>query len=460
MRVKDGNIRTREYWNLDFGSPIPGQPSRAEEERLADELGALLTDATRIRLRSDVPVGSYLSGGLDSSIITALARRLHSDELCTFSVTFDRGDLDEQEYQLRVSRRIGTQHYAIHANDQRIAEVFPEVVFHAETPLLRTAPAPLYLLSRCVNDNGLKVVLTGEGADEILGGYDIYKESKVRLFWARQPESQMRSLLLKRLYPYMPALQSQSAAYLRRFFRPADLSDPFDSHRPRWQLTASLKQLFSAEVRNQIYGSNERNEIRSAVPSQFLTWDWLSRAQYLESKFLLPGYILSSQGDRMAMAHSVELRPPFLDHRIAEFACRLPATMKVKVLTEKYLLKRAARSLLPDEVVRRPKQPFRSPDATSFFACGTHEYVLEALGQDAINKAGLFDRQKVAALTQKFRAGRASGTRDNMALVGVLSTQLLIERMARQCRAPENFSSSAGRPQTSHGASIHFAGEL
>jgi asparagine synthase (glutamine-hydrolysing) len=103
---------------------------------------------------------------------------------------------------------------------------------------------------------------------------------------------------------------------------------------------------------------------------------------------------------------------------------------------------------------------FRSPDATSFFARGTHEYVLEALGQDAINKAGLFDRQKVAALTQKFRAGRASGTRDNMALVGVLSTQLLIERMARQCPAPENFSSSAGRPQTSHGASIHFAGEF
>jgi asparagine synthase (glutamine-hydrolysing) len=206
--------------------------------------------------------------------------------------------------------------------------------------------------------------------------------------------------------------------------------DPFDSHAPRWHLTSSIKQLFSDEVRSEQGASVTPRRLHDAVPREYFEWDPLSQAQYLEAQFLLPGYILSSQGDRMAMAHSVELRPPFLDHRIAEFACRLPATMRIKVLAEKYLLKRVARRLLPPEIARRHKQPFRSPDGESFFAGQPQEYVLDALSPDAVRQAGIFDPAKVTALVHKFRAGRASGARDNMALTGVLSTQLLIRTMS------------------------------
>lgn len=429
LTVKDGEVRVREYWRPDFGATIVAPTSR-DEQRLGEELLELITDATRLRLRADVPVGSYLSGGLDSSLITALARNVHSGPLRSFSVTFDRCDLDESEYQHEVSAYLGTSHEALRASDEQLAAAFPEVIRHTETPVLRTAPAPLFLLSRRVRESGFKVVLTGEGSDEIFGGYDIYKENKIRRFWAAQPDSRLRPLLLKRLYPYMPSLQAQSGVYLRQFFLPADLQNPFDSHAPRWDLTTGLKLLFNERVQNELRGNDSWAVMRDAVPEQFYSWDALSRAQYLETRFLLPGYILSSQGDRMAMAHSVELRPPMLDHRVVEFALKLPARMKLKVLSEKYLLKRVASRLLPDRVVHRPKQPFRSPDGSSFFAGAAEDYVFDALSADAIKSAGLFDPAKIGTLVNKFRSGRASGTRDNMALVGVLSTQLLVRTMA------------------------------
>jgi asparagine synthase (glutamine-hydrolysing) len=164
---------------------------------------------------------------------------------------------------------------------------------------------------------------------------------------------------------------------------------------------------------------------------EFCQWDPLSRAQYLESRYLLPGYILASQGDRMAMAHSVEARHPLLDHRVVEFAASLPPTMRIKVLQEKYLLKRVARRLLPEQIVHRPKQPFRSPDGQSFFAGAAEDYVLDVLSPDALRKTNLFNPEKVAVLVNKFRSGRETSTRDNMALVGILSTQLLARSLGR-----------------------------
>ena len=176
----------------------------------------------RSPLRADVPVGSYLSGGLDSSIITALAQKFVGSSLCTFSVAFeDPAALDESSYQQEVVRSLDTKHQMIRCSTADIGEVFPDVVWHSERPILRTAPAPLFLLSKLVRDSGFKVVLTGEGADEFLGGYDIYKEArkkeKIRAFVASQMDSKRRPLLLKRLYPYLQGIQRQSPAYLQAF---------------------------------------------------------------------------------------------------------------------------------------------------------------------------------------------------------------------------------------------------
>jgi asparagine synthase (glutamine-hydrolysing) len=426
----DGGHRLYQYWSPDY--QVPTEP--VDEDRCAEELLELLVDATRIRLRSDVPVGAYLSGGLDSSIITAIVKSIAKERLRSFSVTFGDPEFDESGFQQEVVRFLQTDHVGVHCTASDISRVFPDVVWHAERPIVRTAPAPLYMLSKLVRDNGYKVVLTGEGADEMFGGYDIFKEAKIRAFWAAQPESSRRPQLLKRLYPYLPNVKSQPDAFLRGFFRVGtDSSNCFFSHLPRWELTARLKLLYSDNVRDELRGYDPLDELRASLPGSFAGWDGFSRSQYLETSILLPGYILSSQGDRVAMAHSVEGRFPFLDHRVVQFASRIPPRLKMKVLNEKYILKRAAGHLIPPVVKRRPKQPYRAPDVASFVGPrGTlPEYVETLLSPERVKQDGVFNPAAVTQLLAKARAGKVSGIRDNMAFVSVLSTQLVIEKFVR-----------------------------
>jgi len=435
---QDGRTSTECYWQLDFEPDATGRT----EQQWADELIELLADATRLRLRSDVPVGAYLSGGLDSTLTTALVQRTTDAPLRTFSITFERPEFDESDYQRRAVDVLGTDHQAIRCCDRDIGQVFPAVVWHAERPLLRTAPAPLFLLSELVHDSGFKVVTTGEGADEMFGGYNIFKEAKVRRFWAEQPESTWRPLLLKKLYPYLPALQAQSLAYQKAFFhvRPDDLADPLFSHLPRWEMTSRLKALLAPELRAATAGQDGYGACRAALPEDFARWPAFCQAQYLESTIFLPGYLLSSQGDRMAMAHSVEGRYPFLDHRIAEFAARMPPRLKMKGLREKHLLKRAARDYVPEAVLRRTKQPYRAPDAASFFPRNNGrrppEYVRELLSPERIGRDGLFRPEAVEPLVRKATRDGLVSQRDNMALVGILSTQLIVDQFLRNNRPP------------------------
>ena len=245
--------------------------------------------------------------------------------------------------------------------------------------------------------------------------------------------------MLKRLYPYLQSLQEQPSAYLQAFFRvaPGDLSSARFSHLPRWELTSKLKSFLSSDVKDALRGIDGRSSLERSLPEAFAGWDGFSRAQFLEATGLLPGYLLSSQGDRMAMAHGVEGRFPFLDHRLVELTARIPPHLKMKVLDEKYILKRAAGHLAPSSVLRRTKQPYRAPDAVSFFDPSQRRarapYVDEALSPGAIRDAGLFDPTAVGMLVDKARNGRTIGARDNMALVGVLSAQLWHDQFIR-CR--------------------------
>jgi asparagine synthase (glutamine-hydrolysing) len=429
MTVDAEGLRVRPYWDQQFEkSSAFVDPS--EEQIYADELLDLLVNATEIRLRSDVPVGAYLSGGLDSTVTTALVKKFTNAKLRTFSISFDDPEFDESPFQKEAVRFLDTEHQDIRCTKNQIAEVFPDVIWHTEKPVLRTAPAPLYLLSRQVRQSGYKVVVTGEGADEMLGGYDIFKETKIRRFWESQPDSKMRPLLLRRLYPYLENIQNQPDAYRKAFFHihvDRDL-EPFFSHIPRWQLTANLKTLFSDSVRAEIGGDTGHSKIRARLPKSYASWDSFRQAQYLETQYLLPGYILSSQGDRMAMAHSVEGRFPFLDHRVVEFAARLPVSLKMKVLNEKYLLKRCAAGLIPASIAKRHKQPYRAPEACSFLQPAAREYLGALLSPEQIRRDGIFDASAVAMLQAKFQKGAAIGIKDNMGLVGVLSTQLLIHQ--------------------------------
>lgn len=426
-------VKVERYWNLDYTVDDSLRGQRAQ-----DELFSHLLAAAQIRLRADVPVGSYLSGGLDSSVIAGLIARHTDTPLETFSVTFEDADYDESGFQRAVADHLGTRHRSVPCSTEAIARMFPDVVAHAETPLLRTAPAPMWQLAGLVRESGYKVVLTGEGADEMLGGYDIFKEAKLRRFWARQPESKLRPQLLKRLYPWMKQMRAQPLSYLRAFFHvnEADLASPFFSHLPRWRLTQQLKGMFSADVRATLGDHDPLEELRARLPRSFAQWDPFAQAQYLESTTLLPGYILSSQGDRMAMGRSIEGRYPFLDVRVMEFAARLHPDVKMKVLDEKHVLKRAAGSLIPDAVRNRPKQPYRAPESQSFFASASapggararQAYISDLLSRDALASSGLFDVDAACAVVEKARRGAAVSARDNMAFVFVLSTQLLRDR--------------------------------
>src|ERR1700730_13180575 len=255
MTVDLGGATVQPYWDQQFET-TSGVVDPSQEQAYADQLLELLISATQIRLRADVPVGAYLSGGLDSTITTALVKKFTNAQLRTFSVTFDDPEFDESSFQKDAVRFLDTEHQEIRCSKNQIGEVFPDVIWHTEKPVLRTAPAPLYLLSQLVRKSGYKVVVTGEGADEVLGGYDIFKETKIRRFWESQPVSRMRPTLLRRLYPYLQNLQNQPNAYRKAFFHiNVDRNlQPFFSHIPRWQLTASLKNLFSDSVRAEIGG--------------------------------------------------------------------------------------------------------------------------------------------------------------------------------------------------------------
>ncbi len=423
MTLEGEQEQRRRYW--DWAYPRDGDFAAASDDELAEQLHDLLEDSIRLRLRADVPVGAYLSGGLDSSALAALARRQVGDSLATFSIGFEDGSLDEGAFQREMAAHLGTRHSHARFRNSEVAERFPDTIRHTESPVLRTAPAPMGALSALAREQGYKTVLTGEGADEVLGGYDLFKEAKIRRYWARDPDSERRAALLKRLYPYLDLTQRQSQAYLKNFFGVGlDQPDYFGfSHLPRWTTTAKCKEFFSPALREQL-GADAQAALQHGLPPAFPAWHSFNRAQYLEAKLLMSGYLLSSQGDRMLMANAVEGRFPFLDHRLIEFAARLPPRLKMRGLCEKYLLRRAVGRYLPPRILQRAKQPYRAPDIPAFFSERTPEYVTALLSEDSLRRYGYFEPNRVGLLLKKIRAGRAIGYKDNMALVGILSTQL------------------------------------
>lgn len=415
----------------------PPGPASLGLDEAALQLRGELARATRLRIeRADVAVGSYLSGGLDSSLIAALAREVRPGHLDTFSVRFDDAEFDETKWQKLVVERLETEHHELRVSARDIARVFPEVVEHAERPLLRTAPAPLYLLSRATRACGTKVVVTGEGADEMLGGYDLFREAKIRAFWARDPDSKLRPRLLERLHPYLRRSPAAAREMARRFFAQglSETDHPAYSHLPRWRSASALKRLFSRELRETLRDEDPIARLLATLPLDFPSLDLLAKAQHLEVKTLLSGYILSSQGDRALMAHAVEGRFPFLDAGVVAFCSELPARYKLRGLDEKHVLKRAARGLVPDEILARAKQPYRAPDAACFVGGDAPDYVSELLCPEAVSSAGLFDPVAIERLLAKCRSRANEGplsNADNMALVGVLSSQILWDRLIR-----------------------------
>ena len=424
-RFDGARLQSRRYWDIDLSPENVDADLRLGEA--VDRLGAALGDAVRLRLRADVPVAAYLSGGLDSSLICALAQEQLGGTLGTFSVSFAQARYDEGEYQHEVAAALRTAHRSVRIEDREIGALLPAVVRHAEQVLLRSAPAPFLQLSRLVRSAGIKVVLTGEGSDEIFWGYDLYKETAVRRFWARQPGSPHRPRLFQRLYPYLQ-LSRQSPEMLRQFFGLGlEEPDAFDfSHRIRWTNSGRVSRFFSADFAERTRDCDPAAAVRDSLPPRVLSWPALPRAQYLEMQTLLSGYLLSAQGDRMMMANSVEGRFPFLDHRVMELAARMPPGLKLRVLDEKHVLKRFAAARVPARVLQRPKIPYRAPIAEALTGPDAPAWAKELLDRAAVDAVGVFDGARVGKLVEKLAARRAEPSEaDNMAVIAAATTQLL-----------------------------------
>ena len=420
-----GPEAVRRWWDLEFG-----ETDARDDDELVEELRQLLDDSVRLRMRADVPVAVYASGGLDSSLIAGLARPYAGRGLTLFGIGFEDGRYDEGEYQRATASALDAELIQTSMRRETIAELLPTAVASGERPTLRTAPAPLLQLSASVHAAGTKVVLTGEGADELFAGYDIFREDKVRRFCARQPESKIRPLLYGRLNEYLHQDLRRLTPFLARFYGRGllETDDVFYSHRIRFENGARLIRTLGLADSGADTGTY-LDGLAKRLPPGVHGYAPLDRAQYLEVVTFLEGYLLHGQGDRMLMCHSVEGRFPYLDHRVAEFAATLPSRLRLRGLREKVGLRRVSAGVVPEAVRTRKKWPYRAPIAEPLLSTPGGRSLLELLEPRQVEAAGIFDPRSVANLRAKLDRQDATAVSevDEMALVGAVSTMLLHE---------------------------------
>ncbi|WP_417861333.1 asparagine synthase (glutamine-hydrolyzing) [Winogradskyella sediminis] len=427
MQLSSNSKTIKTYWELPLSTPENYKYKTVSEA--AETFETLFTDAVKLRLRADVQVGAYLSGGLDSSITTSYIKKLSPKQLHTFSMGFTDKVFDESDFQNTAKDYFKTQHTSITCSPKAISDNFKAVVWHSEAPLLRTAPTPMHLLAKSVKEHHIKVVITGEGADELFGGYNIFKETKIKHFWAKDPKSKYRPLLLKKLYPYIPQISKANNAILKLFFgyKLNETKSPIYSHLLRWNNTSRLKNYLSKNYKSAIQDHHPIKDIEMQLEAKFKNLDYLSKAQWIEFNFFMSKYLLAAQGDRMAMANSIEGRYPFLDHRIIEFCMSLHPDLKLNGLNEKYLLKKIVKGKLPESIVNRSKQAYRAPIQSVFFSKHMPPYLTLMLSDKKINEFGIFNATYVNQLRKKMTVNKQVSEIDNMAITAVLSTQILYD---------------------------------
>jgi len=427
----DRQFQLHQYWDFNYRATADVRQRPAEE--YVAEFRDALEEAVRLRLRADVPVGCYLSGGLDSCAVIGLAARHRSDPIRAFTLTFDRPDYDEEREAREMAVRVGAEFHPIPIGQDDLADHLADAVHQAEAFCLNAHGVAKYLLSRAVRDAGYKVVITGEGSDEILGGYAHFRRDMLMYNREGQDPAALTAMLQQ-----LEALNPVS----RGLLLPHGAGKPLDHVKrrlgfvPSWMETfsaraAKMDDLFSTDFA-QRYGSRESygallNELD--VRGQLGGRDPVHQSLYLWSKTALPGYVLTTLGDRMEMAHSIEGRVPFLDHHVVEVIRSQPVNQKINGMTEKYVLREAVRDVVTDTVYRRQKHPFLSPPATL-----NPQGKLNALVQDTLRGTTLaslpfFDQKKVVDLLDRLDTmDESSRVANDQILMILVSACVLQER--------------------------------
>lgn len=399
-------------------------------EAAKEEFTALLQDSVNLRLRSHVPVGAYLSGGIDSTVIASLVQQRKIDELETFSVAFDDEVYDESVYQKEVVQNIESKHVMVQVSMESLEESFFDAIYQTERPIFRTAPVPLYLLSKRVNESNIKVVLTGEGADEFLFGYDSFKELVILEKWSKGHNSKEIARYIRQLYPHLSHYSNPKHFGLMKMYYEGFLN-AYNNDLVGLNIRVNNNKVITRYLNKDLGVKFDQNQLMERVqqqlPSQFSDWSLLQKNSYWEIRTLLQGYLLSSQGDRMALSHSVESRYPFLDHRVVDSAFHYPDDFKLNRFCQKHLLKEAFRGQIPLSILERPKRPYNAPGLISFFKEGKlTNRAQEFLNPSKIEEYGLFNSQLVNRFIKKFERNipEEIGYRDNMIITFILSTQM------------------------------------
>ena len=433
LRVSAGGSSERRY----AGFPIACDGgTNLDFETAASQTAAVIRDSVRMRLRSDVEVGVLLSGGLDSTVVTHLVHSEQPGRLRSFSISFADAAFDESNDQERVVQDFGLSHASLRISAGDIANAFRSALWHAEIPQFRTAFVPMFLLAQFIRARGIKVVLSGEGADEAFLGYDIFKETRLRESWASlSPE--VRRERVKRLYPYLPHFSEANARAIEAVFARSAASNHglLASHALRLENCRFALRL----LRTNEDGLDALRETLRATEG-FDSLPAVKKAQWLEFHTLLQGYLLSSQGDRMMFAHGVEPRCPFLSPSVVEFAARLPESYLLSPEgNEKHILKRAFQSNLPAQILAKPKQPYRAPDASSFLVDGGAagqftDWVEDILDERELRKIEVLDVDAAIRLTAKLRRTPREGIspREDQAFTLLISLCVLNAQYIRR----------------------------
>jgi len=394
------HLHVHQYW--DFNYPVPSQIAHRSDADYAAELGYALEEAVRLRLRADVPVGCYLSGGLDSCAVLGLAAKHHAEPIRAFSLTFDHPDYDEEKQAKEMAAKANADFYPIPIRQDDLAENLRGAILQSETFCVNAHGVAKYVLSRAVRNAGYKVVLTGEGSDEILAGYPHFRRDMLLYNHNGQDANEVAALLenLEKLNPVSRGLLMPDGAA-----RPLENVQRLLGFVPSWIETfsaraAKMQPLLAPEFAAQYGGGASYHALFSGldVRGQLTGRDPVHQSLYLWAKTMLPNYILTVLGDRMEMAHSIEGRVPFLDHHVVEVICSQPVSQKIHGTTEKYVLREAARDVITDTVYRRQKHPFLSPPATLNLQQKLSVLVNDTLRGSTLAAIPFFDQKKVVGL--------------------------------------------------------------
>ena len=384
----DRQIKTRQYWNasFDINPRWVAYPSEA-----IDAFRECFLEAIRLRLVADVPIGIYLSGGLDSSAILGAATRLAGRPLKAFTLSFEEETYDEHAIACEMAQKAGADYIPLRVNDELIAAEYENALWNAEKLFFNSHGVAKYLLSRKVRECGLKVVLTGEGADEILAGYPHFRQDLLR----QEPDANFAEAA-EQLVANNPVSRSvlmsereSDIPIVRRLlgFVPSFFSISFNAEsmlirrslfRQSWLQTRPEPML-------------DRRLINALDLQPIQNAHFLNKSLYLWSKLALPDYVLTVLGDRMEMAHSVEGRVPFLDHKLAELANSLPISLKIKGPVEKYILRESMKEVLTDTIYKRQKHPFLAPPGTRNESNATFEFFRGVIHSELFKTQPFFD---------------------------------------------------------------------